>query len=184
VVESWMDPDQLMRYMAVARLVDSWDDIVAFYCTDGVTCFNHNYYWYESTSEDRVWLIAWDLDHSFEEPSPIRTYFGMPDWDDVAADCAPRPIFLGIQGRAPGCDPFIRGMATQLWDRYVSASQALLDGDFTIAAMNARIDDLEQLIEEAVAEDPNGGSVSEWRTGVTQLRQAVEAKRGYIEQKL
>ncbi len=184
VVESWMDADQLMRYMAVARLVDHWDDIVGWYCVMGQPCFNHNYYWYESTTEDRVWLIAWDVDHTFEEPSPIRTYFSMPDWDDVDADCTPKDIFLGIQGRAPACDPFIRGMATRMWDRYTAASHALLDGDFGEAAVNARIDDLQDLIHDAVGEDPNGPSLSAWNTAVSDLREAVTAKRTWVEGKL
>lgn len=184
VIESWMDGDQLMRTMAVARLVDSWDDIVAWYCVSGQPCFNHNYYWYESTAEDRVWLIPWDVDHTFEEPSPIRTYFGMPDWDAIDADCTPVDLFLGVQGRAPACDPFLRGMATQMWDRYAAASQALLDGDFAEVAMGARIDQLHALIADAVAEDPNGPTVSDWETGVSDLRAAVTAKRAWIESKL
>ena len=182
VVEQWMDADQLMRYMAVARLIDSWDDIVAWYCVGG-PCFNHNFYWYESTAEDRVWLIAWDLDHTFEEPSPIRTHFGMPDWDDVDADCTPRALFAGIQGRAPACDPFIRGMATQLWDRYVAESEALLAGDFSVEAMNARIDELAALIGDAVAEDP-ALDVAEWQAEVENLRAAVIAKRDHVAGKL
>jgi hypothetical protein len=179
-----MDPDQLMRYMAVARLADHWDDIIAFYCAGGPPCFNHNYYWYESTSEDRVWLIAWDVDHTFEEPSPVRTYFDMPDWDEVDADCTPKDIFLGVQGRAPACDPFIRGMVTQLWDRYAAASQELLDGDFALAAMNGRIDELSDLIADAVAEDPNGPTVSAWRNAVMTLRDTVVDKRAWVEGKL
>lgn len=184
VIEQWMDPDQLMRYMAVARLVDHWDDIIAFYCVGGQPCFNHNYYWYESSDADRVWLIAWDVDHTFEEPSPVRTYFGMPDWDEVEADCTPKDIFLGVQGRAPACDPFIRGMVTQLWANYAAASQALLDGDFAVAALDARIDELSDLIDQAVAEDPNGPTASAWRTAVDDLRGIVLDKRAWVEAKL
>lgn len=184
VIEAWIGADLLMRYMAVARLVDSWDDIVAWYCVKGQPCANHNYYWYESTAEDRLWLIAWDLDHSFEEPSPIRTTFGMPDWDDVNADCTPIDIFLGIQGRAPACDDFIRRMSTQLWDRYVTESQALLAGDFSIAAMNTRIDALAAIVDDAVAEDPHGVTVPEWQAAVKNLRTTVIAKRDHVASKL
>jgi hypothetical protein len=183
VIEQWIGTEYLARYMAVARLIDSWDDIVGWYCVGG-TCFNHNYYWYESTAEDRVWLIAWDLDHTFEEPSPIRTYYGIADWDEVDADCTPVDVFLGIQGRAPACDPFIRHMATQLWDQYAAESQALLDGPFSAAAMNARIGELETLIEDAVAEDPNRPPLSEWREAVEALGPVVEAKRAHVAGKL
>ena len=183
VVEEWTDVDLLMRYMAVARLIDHWDDIVAWYCV-GNDCFNHNFYWYESTTEDKVWLVAWDLDHTFEEPSPIRTYFGMPDWDDLEAHCEPRPLFDGVGGRAPACDPFIRGMVTQLWDRYAAESQALLDGDFSVAALDARIDQLAALIEDAVAEDPRGAGLAAWQAAVDDLRDAAIAKRNHVESKL
>lgn len=184
VVESWIGAQYLARYMAVARLIDSWDDIVAWYCINGQPCINHNYFWYESTAEDRVWLIAWDVDHSLEEPSPIRTKYGMPDWDDVAADCTPIDIFLGIQGRAPACDPFIRRMATQLWGQYAAESQALLDGAFSVSAMNARIDELAALIEDAVAEDPRGPGLAAWQSAVEALRAVVVAKRAHVAAKL
>jgi hypothetical protein len=183
VIEQWTDADLLVKYMAVARLIDHWDDIVGWYCVFG-TCFNHNYFWYESTTEDKLWLIAWDLDHTFEEPSPIRTYYGMPDWDDLDADCTPRPIFAGITGRAPSCDPFLRGMASQMWDRYAAESQALLDGDFSLAALNGRIDQLAALIEDAVAEDPRGQGLEAWRAAVDGLRSAVVAKRAHVAGKL
>ncbi|HUS66447.1 MAG TPA: CotH kinase family protein [Kofleriaceae bacterium] len=184
VIDDWMEPGQLMRYMAIARLIDSWDDIVAWYCPGG-DCFNHNYYWYESTTEDRVWLVAWDIDHTFEEPSPIRTNDGMPDWDDTEASCELMPVFGGfVQGRAPACDPFIRAMATQLWDEYAAESEALLDGDFSLASMNARIDELAALIEDAVYEDPNSPGFAAWEDAVNDLRNIVAAKRDHVSGKL
>jgi spore coat protein H len=181
-LEAWTDVDQLVDYFAVARLIDHWDDVVAWYCFGG-SCFNHNFYWYESTAEDKVWLIAWDLDHSFEEPSPIRTFFGMPDWDEVDASCDPIPLFGGVSGRAPACDPILRRVVTQLWDRYAAASQALIDGDFAPAALGARIDRLEALLADHVAADPVLDAAA-WRSGVTALRRAVDAKRSYIVDKL
>ena len=182
VLESWTDLDMLMRYMAVARLVDHWDGIVAWYCVGG-TCFNHNYYFYESALEDRVWLIPWDLDNTFDEPSPVRTFYGMPDWDEVDASCQPIPVFLGITGLPPSCDNLLRGMATVLWPRYVAASREVLDGDFQISALHARIDTLEQRIADAVTEDPHV-AVSSWQSAVNDLRQSVVAKREYIEAKI
>lgn len=182
VLESWTDVDMLMRYMAVDRLIDSWDGIVAWYCFGG-PCSNHNFYWYESTVEDRVWLIPWDLDHTFEEPSPIRTYYGMPDWDDLAAGCDLVTVFWGIPGMPPACDKFIGGMARLLWPRYVAATQEVLDGDYRISAILGRIAELELLITDAVIEDPDL-SLGAWRAEVDALRSTVMAKRAYIEAKL
>lgn len=183
VISEWTDVDMLMRHQAVARLIDHWDGIVGWYCVGG-TCFNHNYYWYESTAADQVWLIPWDLDHTFEEPSPIRTNFGMPDWDDTDADCAPIPVFLGIEGRAPACDTaLLRPMVTVLWDRYVAESRALLAGPFAPSAIDARIAELETLIAGAVAEDPDLDPGA-WAAAVEALRAAVDAKRTHVEAKL
>jgi hypothetical protein len=183
-IDAWTDADAFVGYHAVARLLDSWDDVVGWYCVGEGACFNHNFYWYESTADDRVWLIPWDLDHSLEEPSPIRAHFGMPDWDDVDASCEPIPIFLGIEGRAPACDPFLRAIVTQLWDRYAARSQALLDGAFAEAALDARIDELAARIGAAVAEDPHGPGTAAWEAAVADLRDDVRAKRAHIEGKL
>ena len=46
-------------------------------------------------------------------------------------------------------------------------------------SLNARIDDLEQLIGPAVMEDPDT-EFSSWQNQVQQLRAAVVAKRAYI----
>jgi hypothetical protein len=75
-------------------------------------------------------------------------------------------------------------MATQLGDQYAAESQALLDGPFSVAAMNARVGELEALIEDAVAEDPNRPPLSEWREAVEALGPIVEAKRAHVASKL
>lgn len=182
VLASWTDVDMLMRYMAVARLIDHWDGIVAWYCVD-TPCTNHNFYWYESTSEDRFWLIPWDLDNTFDEPSPIRTRYGMPDWDEVDAPCNPIPIFWGMGGLPPACDKLIRSMATVLWERYVAASRRLLDEHFRPEDMQARIDELQALLQDAVIEDPDL-TLPAWISAVDDLRAAALAKRAYIEAKI
>lgn len=183
-LRAWTDVDMLMKYMAVDRLIDHWDGIVGWYCPGG-NCYNHNFYWYESSTEDKVWLVPWDLDHTFEEPSPIRSNYGMPDWDATNADCDPRPVIAGINGRAPSCDPLIGRMATQLWDEYKVATNALLAGDFAAAAMDTRIDSLAALIAaEVEADTVSTQSKAEWEAAVEELKASVAAKRAYIQGKL
>jgi spore coat protein H len=184
VIDAWTDSDALMRYNAVARAIDHWDDIVGWYCIPGQPCFNHNYFWYESTVEDRLWLVAWDTDHTFMEPSPIRTQYGMPDWHETVEDCSPITIFFGIGGMPPSCDDFIRRMATVTWDRYVDATRDLLDQDFRVDALNARIDALEALLESHVSADASGPGLEAWREAVSELREAIVAKVAHIEAKI
>lgn len=107
VLEQWMDVDMLMAKMAVDRAIEHWDGIVAWYCGGaGANCNNHNFYWYESSTEDKVWLLPWDMDRAMVWPTPIRTLYNMPDWDD-GSDCSAVTIFFGVQGLPPACDKFI-----------------------------------------------------------------------------
>lgn len=180
-LEEWTDVDMLVRKMAVDRAIDHWDGIVAWYCP-GPVCFNHNYYWYESTTEDRVWLIPWDVDRSLDAPPPIRTIYGMPDWDETTA-CDPITIFFGIGGRPPHCDPFIGRMADQLWDRYAAASRVLLDGPYSTTAVNPKLDRWGALIADAVEEDPHLDT-STWQAAIVELRANIAELRSLIEAKL
>ncbi len=183
VLESWTDVDVLMRYLAVDRLIDNWDGIVAWYCIFG-SCWNHNYYWYEDTARDRMWLIPWDFDGAFQAPSPIRTFFQMPDWDETPESCEPIPVFLGIPGMPPACDDFTRRLSTVTWDLYAKATRELLDGPFRVDALHERIDKLADLIAEAVADDPNGPAFEEWEEAVERLKDNVVTIRSYIEAKV
>lgn len=183
VLESWVDPDALYAYLAVDRLIDNWDGIVAWYCLPSTPCFNHNYYWYVDAFEDRVWLIPWDMDHVFEYPSPIRTYYKMPDWDE-SSSCTQIPVFLGVMGRPPGCDELIRRLSTLSWNEYAAASRTLLEGPFKGDGLETRIDALAELIAPAVAEDPDSQTLTEWQSAVEALRAGARSIRSQIAAKV
>lgn len=184
LMETWVEVDQLVGYFAVARLIDHWDDLATWYCySDTGKCYNHNYSWYESAAEDKIYLIPWDLDHTFEEPSPLRSFYGMPDWDDVDASCEWVQMYGGSQGRAPSCDPFLRRIATQLWGEYVDASRALIEGPFSPEHTDARINELEVLLAPHIAADPFM-SQGDWEWGLADLRDAANIKRAFIAAKL
>ncbi len=182
-LSGWTDIDRFVTQIAVDRFVDHWDGIFAWYCvetdrTDArvveAPCFNHNYFWYENARADRLTLIPWDLDHSFEYPSPIESAYRMPAWNDLQASCDLTPVFLEIPARAPACDPLLRTLLTAGWDTYVTAAQTLLDDPaFQVEAIQDRIDSLAALIEDRVAEDPNALSLSQWRRAVADLRRDI-----------
>jgi hypothetical protein len=182
MIRSWTDVDQLVGYFAVARLIDSWDDPVTWYCNGPTGCINHNYYWYESTNQDRVTLIAWDLDHTFEEPSPLRTSYGMPDWDDVDASCDWIMMYAGVPARAPACDPLLRRIVTQLWPEYQALSEQLIAGPFSADAIDARVDELHDLLEPFVESDPFLDPVN-WYWGTEDIRSISATKAAYISAK-
>jgi hypothetical protein len=184
VLASWTDLDMLMRKMAVDRAIENWDGIVAWYCAGLGTanCFNHNYYWYESTLEDKVWLIPWDVDRAMVWPPPIRTLYGMPDWDG-STSCELVTIFFGIKGRPPACDSFIGKMSSLLWPRYVAATQALLAGPMSAAELTARVDELSTLIESYVEEDPYLNQAT-WQSDLTTFRSDLASLRAAVETKI
>ena len=50
----------------------------------GRNCSNHNFFWYQSQTEERFWLIPWDLGISLSLRSPFEV---LPPWDRPPADC-------------------------------------------------------------------------------------------------
>ena len=140
VLREHTDFPALMRYLAVDRALQLWDGITAFRCqpeenvpplppavlaaqTPALgweTCQNKNYYFYEASTHDRIWLVAWDTDVSIASiPSPF------PPWDQPPAACE-----IQQSGRPPMCDPLIAWFATTLRPQYVTAGRAFLASVF------------------------------------------------------
>lgn len=180
VLSEWTDLDTLMAFLAVDRAVENWDGIMGWWCVGG-GCGNHNFYWYEETGRDKVWLVPWDMDNTFDAPNPFVAFYGQPRWDEVTGSCDPVHIFDIGQlevGRAPAsCDPLIGWMGTALRDRYVAAAQALLAGPYSAAAVDADLDRWEAQIASAVAADSNGPSTAEWAAAVAELRDNIAQLR-------
>lgn len=177
---AWMDVPTLVSFLAVDRLIDNWDGIVGWYCSAQGQCSNHNYFWYEEVSRDRVWLIPWDLDNTMQVPSPIRTSYGMPDWDASPSDCTLRQIFLGFYGRPPACDHFIGLMAQVLRPDYDARTAELLAGPASAAALEAEIAAMETLLEPEVMTDGYGPGIQAWRQAVADLRADLPALRARV----
>ncbi|KAB2896382.1 MAG: hypothetical protein F9K40_14570 [Kofleriaceae bacterium] len=181
VVSQWMDLPTLVSYLAVDRLIDHWDGIVAWYCPGGgAQCFNHNYYWYEQANADRVWLLPWDLDNTMMVPSPIRDGYGMPDWNASPTDCALRQVFLGLYGRPPACDKLIGLMAQVLWSDYQARTSEILAGPAAAAALEAEIVAMEALLAPEVATDMYGPGTAAWQQAVADLRADLPALRARV----
>ena len=176
------DIDAFWRYLAVDRLIDNWDGIVGWYCVP--QCQNHNYFWYENARSGRFTLIPWDLEQSWRDPSPIRTYFDMPDWDDLHRSCRTRKVFWNLDAVAPFCDPLIGAAVREGWGEYIAASRRLLEELYPLERLHQRIDDLAAIVEPHVLADEFGPGEREWRRAVELLHSEVEARFIYIADKL
>lgn len=166
----YQDLPTMMRYLAVDRAIENQDGIMAWYCW-GPYCINHNFYWYQDTDSNRLWLVPWDLDHAFA----TETWFeylspGFPEWNEKPESCRPVRIYPGIGALPPSCDPLIHDWATATWNLYVSTMNELLNGLYSEASLNARVDRYVAEAHDLIAEDPKL-DVTEWDAAVAQYRQ-------------
>ena len=182
LLDHLQDSDDLFNYLAADRLSDNWDGIVAWYCVP--ECGNHNYFWYQDGLSGRYTLIPWDLENSWRSPSPIRTYFQMPDWDDTHRSCRRRAVFLDIPAVAPHCDPIIGALVTLGWERYIEASRELMRSTISLELMHERVDRLSTLLEPHVRADGKGPGLPAWREGVGRLYEEIDERWQYIDEKI
>ena len=182
LIDHLQEPDDLFNYLAADRLSDNWDGIVAWYCVP--ECGNHNYFWYQDALSGGYTLIPWDLENTWRSPSPIRTYFDMPDWDDLHRSCRRRAVFLDIPALAPHCDPIIHAMATLGWERYIEASRELMRETISLELMHERVDRLSELLDEHVRADQRGPGYREWEEHVRRLHGEIDERWEYIDAKI
>lgn len=174
VLGEWMDVSQLARYFAVEQAIGHWDGTAAWYGNMG-SFVNHNYYLYEHTDQQRVTLVTWDLDNtvsSVGSPNPLSGY-GVPEWNDLWANCDPVPIPWG-NARAAPCDPFFHHFVEIFWPEYVAASRAFLEGPFDAGRIQGIIDEYAALVADTVAEDPHGPGAADFDRGVAELTDAID----------
>jgi spore coat protein H len=166
VLARYMDIDQLMAYLAVDRLVTSWDGFTGFYCRGG-GCYNHNYYLYQHEHEDRFTLIPWDVDNTFRLWTPFEI---VPMPLSTPGDC---PTYYPLFGRgvmAPGCDRLFRALGQVDRARYRVQLERLLAGPFDLARIDTWIDErLEQLLPH-IARDSYGRTVEMVKAWVEAMR--------------
>lgn len=178
---TWMDLPTLVSFLAIDRLIDNWDGFVGWYCASTTApCGNHNYFWYEEMTRDRLWLLPWDVDNTMQVPSPIREFYGMPDWDAPPTDCTPRPIFLGYYGRPPGCDRLTSMMVNVLGPDYRARTAEVLATLAAPGVLEAQLDAMAVQLAPEVATDRFGPSMTDWQAAVAKLRGDVPTLRARV----
>ena len=182
LLEYMQDDNEIFNYLAADRLTDNWDGIVAWYCVP--ICGNHNYFWYQDALSGGFTLIPWDVEHTWRSPSPIRTAYNMPDWDELDRTCRIRKVFFDIDARAPHCDPTMNALVTLGWERYIEASRELMRETISLELMHERVDRLAELIDEHVQADTKGPGHIRWRLAVDRLHDEIDDRWQYIDAKI
>jgi CotH kinase protein len=190
----YVDVDQLARYLAADRLVNSPDGIRGFYCYAPPydECVNSNYYWYESPGE-RFALIPWDVDHTLKDvdtdqarsyantsakacaPVPFCVYWNLPDCDPKT-----ETVYL----RAPQCDSLYgmshRATLTAAGTHLKTLLQDVVSGGklrATHAALVAKV-------RAVVAADPNGPGLAKFDEANAELGNIIDGQEAEIKKRL
>jgi hypothetical protein len=161
-IASWIDLEEVLRYIVVDRAIKNWDGIMAFYSP--IT--PHNFFWYHDTSlEPRFHLIPWDLDNTFWafDPymSPQEGYGLMvpavPDWNTVPANCEPRVVWgfdSGTYVTPPRCDRFLDLLASTQWTRFVELGHQLLGTELSSSVVDTKLQHWQLSMQPLLADDP------------------------------
>jgi spore coat protein CotH len=146
-MSAWIDRELTASYMAVDRVIVNDDGAFNFYCIAGgignnpKPPGNHNYYWYEAESEDRLWISPWDLDHSMRAstaPPHVPVDWRMKPSPEACQGCRAGGGFGAISA-PPGCDRVIQNF--QAWQSsYDSQVERLIAGPFSKSAVDMKLE--------------------------------------------
>jgi spore coat protein H len=136
VLNSHLNVDEWMRFLAVEDAITSWDGLTFFYTGDGGLHHNHNYYLY-GDAPGHFELIPWDLDGTFWIKDPHEP----PHWTEQQDDCSQTYMYwdwIGVRAIAPACDTIMAALHLKLSVWKQAASEAL-NGPISAETMDARI---------------------------------------------
>lgn len=178
VLGQYTDLDHWARYMAVDEAILSYDGVTYFYTDDGLWSHNHNYYFYED-APGHFTLVPWDVESSFW----INPDHAPPHWTVVPDDCTETYPYWGGLATAPGCDPVFGALITDL-DAWREAMRELLDGPFSVEAMNEAIDRHVALIQEEAEKSETPTMYTTFAMSVQYTRDIIPELRARMEQLL
>jgi spore coat protein CotH len=131
-IEKVLDVDQVLRFLAVSALIVHLDNYIGM---------GHNYYLYEV--DGKFTIIPWDLNMAF------GTFSSGLDRDGIINFYIDEPTAGAVANY-----PLVRLLSYQPYlDKYHGYLEELIEGSFSAEAMNARIDELAEMIRPYVEAD-------------------------------
>ena len=148
-----MNLDQIISYIVVDRMIRNDDGAFHWYCSSA-GCDNHNYFWYEEPSIQKLHLIPWDLDNAFQNigygKSPVTRIHNK--WGEISNDCKPFPSYArGMYQKSAACDKLTAGWVS-FRHEYDSLKMVFKNGPFSEEVVNAKVDEWSDQIREATKE--------------------------------
>jgi len=182
IIINRMDLNEIISYAVVDRTIRHDDGPFHWYC-DGDICTNHNYFWYEDPSTEKLHLIPWDLDNAFENiiynANPVTPV--KDEWGETSSNCEPFSygVFF-IQQRSAGCDKLTGGWAS-FEDEYDQLKTQFIEGPFSIEKADAKLDEWKSQIQQATLEanenHSDAISISTWENAIDQLKLRLQHAR-------
>jgi len=162
----YIDFDYLARYIVVNRAINDFDGALAFYYGWGPPPANHNLFWYHDTESGQFQLIPWDLDKSFWAPEPNFWSDNAPNgknitpnWNVMTKNCNGYEAWFDNLNKsyrmmAIDCDPLLRLLRAQVYDRQRAIADAFVAGPFSEENVRAKVEAWRAQIAGAVEDDP------------------------------
>jgi hypothetical protein len=182
IINSFMDINEIISYVVVDRMIRNDDGPFHWYC-NGNNCSNHNYYWVEEPTKEKIHLIPWDLDNAFENiisnnnpVTPIKD-----GWGETSNNCQPfRYGTFNTRQWSASCDKLTRGWTTYL-EEYDYHRSRFIDGPFsekeTSEMLHKWATQIREATEEAKSLHGDAVSVSRWETALGELEEQLTFAR-------
>ena len=189
IMRKWMDIEEVISYSVVDRLIRNDDGAFHWYCDfEGAGfdagCNNHNFYWYADPSTEKMHLIPWDLDNSFEnilfDANPVTP---VPDgWGEITDDCKSFSYGMwGLSQRSAACDK-IMGSWVMFTDEYERIYNEFMSGPFAQEQVESLLNTWEEQISPVVSEaqetHDDALSFEAWQGALDRFRQSLAYARG------
>ena len=180
IVNQWINQDLFLKTLVVDRRIANDDGFLHFYHQENEIFENHNYYWYEDPTEDKLQLIPWDLDNSFENliqnlnpVTPIKD-----KWYNTSNECNGfRYGSFNLLQKSAACDKII-GSYKDLKDRYYELDTIFKNELFNMSNINLLLNKWSSQIETEVEranqifgeKEPN---LKLWQESVNYLKYSI-----------
>lgn len=183
VILKWMNINEIMAYAVVDRTIRNDDGPFHWYCGSGGHCSNHNYFWYEEPTENKLYLIPWDLDNALEnltdDVNPVTPI--ADEWGEVTNECKPfnYGLFQGSQ-RSAACDKLTAGWVS-FEGEYGETLSQFMQGPFSESHVNSRLNSWMEQIRGATLEADQSHqdaiALSDWESALNVLKADLSAVR-------
>jgi spore coat protein CotH len=180
LVEQYMDIDEIMTYIAVDRTIRHDDGPFHWYCGPQ-GCTNHNYYWYEEPSRQKLHLIAWDMNDAFEniihDYNPITPI--KDEWGEYSNECHSFQYRYARQWSAQ-CDKLTATWASYT-DEYAQKKSKFINGPLSAERVNPLLDKWQEQIKNATIEaksfHEDAPSIRRWEAAIVELKEQLDYAR-------